>query len=402
MGAASSVAEPRAFPARMELPQEVVEIAATLEAAGHETWAVGGALRDALLGEGQSDVDLATAAPPEVVIRLFPHTVPVGIRHGTVGVLDRRRHLHEVTTFRRDVETDGRHAVVSFGASLDEDLARRDFTINAIAYHPIHHQWRDPFGGREDLDAGVVRAVGPPRDRFREDYLRILRAVRFAARFGFVIEPATWAAARESAEGLQGLSAERVREEWFKGLRTARDLAAFCRLWREVGAAAIWLPELAEAYPGADHAPARRDPVVLTALVCRDPATVLERLRASRAEITRAAAIAAGPRAPERPEPEPVRRWMAAVGAAADDLLLREHYHTGDVPAWEGLVADIRSRGEATDRSDLKVSGSDLIAAGCSPGPALGILLDRLMDAVLADPALNTRDRLMILVQTWR
>jgi hypothetical protein len=92
---------------------------------------------------------------------------------------------------------------------------------------------------------------------------------------------------------------------------------------------------------------------------------------------------------------------MAAVGAAADDLLLRERYHTGDVPAWEGLVADIRSRGEATDRSDLAVSGSDLIAAGCSPGPALGTLLDRLLDAVLADPALNTRDRLMTLVQTW-
>jgi len=386
----------------MELPAEVVEIAATLEAAGHETWAVGGALRDVLLGEGQSDVDLATAAPPEVVQRLFPHTVPVGIRHGTVGVLDRQRHLHEVTTFRRDVETDGRHAVVSFGASLEEDLARRDFTINAIAYHPLRHQWRDPFGGREDLRAGVVRAVGPASDRFREDYLRILRAIRFAARFGFVIEPATWAAAREHAGGLQWLSAERVRDEWFKGLRTARDLAGFCHLWREVGAAAIWLPELAGGYPGADHAPARRDPVVLTALTCRDPATVLERLRASRAEVARAAALAAGPRAPERPEPEAVRRWLAAVGAAADDLLLLERYHTADDPAWEGLVADIRSRGEATARSDLAVTGTDLLEAGWPAGPALGALLDRLLDAVLANPGLNTRDRLLALAQSWR
>ncbi|HEX9167011.1 MAG TPA: CCA tRNA nucleotidyltransferase [Gemmatimonadales bacterium] len=386
----------------MDLPAEVVEIAATLEAAGYETWAVGGALRDVLLGEGQSDVDLATAAAPEVVQRLFPHTVPVGIRHGTVGVLDRRRHLHEVTTFRRDVETDGRHAVVSFGASLDEDLARRDFTINAIAYHPIRQEWRDRFGGREDLQAGVVRAVGVARDRFREDYLRILRAIRFAARFGFVIEPETWVAAQENAGGLQWLSAERVRDEWFKGLRTARDLAAFCRLWREVGAAAIWLPELAGDFPGADHAPAWRDPVVLTALTCRDPATVLERLRASRAEVARAAALAAGPRAPERPEPEAVRRWLAAVGAAADDLLLLERYHTADDPGWEGLVADIRSRGEATARGDLAVTGTDLLEAGWPAGPALGALLDRLLDAVLADPALNTRDRLLALAESWR
>ena len=112
-----------------------------------------------------------------------------------------------------------------------------------------------------------MRSVGVARDRFREDYLRILRAVRFAARFGFVVEPETWAAARANAEGLRWLSAERVRDEWFKGLRTARDLAVFCRLWREVGAAEVWLPELVAGYPGADHAPSRRDPVVLTALV---------------------------------------------------------------------------------------------------------------------------------------
>lgn len=396
------MAEARPFPGRLELPPEVVEIAARLQAAGYETWAVGGALRDYLLGEGESDVDLATAAPPEVVQRLFPHTVPIGIEHGTVGVLDRRRHLHEVTTFRRDVETDGRHAVVSFGASLDEDLARRDFTINAIAYHPLTHEWRDPFGGRADLRAGVVRSVGTAADRFREDYLRILRAIRFAARFGFTIEPVTWAAARANADGLRWLSAERVREEWFKGLRTARDLAGFCRLWREAGAAGIWMPELAETYPGADHAPVRRDPVVLTALACRDPAVVLERLRASRAEIGRAAALAAGPRSPERPEPESVRRWLATVGPAADDLLLLERCHTGDVPAWEGLVTGIRERGEPTARGDLAVDGNDLIAAGCPPGPALGGVLDRLLDVVLSDPSLNTRDRLLTLVASWR
>src|SRR5688500_11342637 len=126
--------------------------------------------------------------------------------------------MHEVTTFRRDVKTDGRHAVVEFGASLDEDLARRDFTINAIAHHPIRHEWRDLFEGQSDLGRGVIRAVGDAERRFQEDYLRILRAIRFATRFGFVIDPATWAAARAHAEGLKYLSGERVRAEWFRSL----------------------------------------------------------------------------------------------------------------------------------------------------------------------------------------
>jgi tRNA nucleotidyltransferase (CCA-adding enzyme) len=196
------------------LPDEVLEIARTLESAGYEAWCVGGALRDALLGHPHSDYDFATSATPAQVMTLFRHTAPVGEKYGTVGVLDRRRVLHEVTTFRRDVTTDGRHAVVAYGVSLDEDLARRDFTINAIAYHPLRREWHDPFGGRSDLDRRIVRAVGDPTQRFREDYLRILRCLRFAARCGFAIEPATWAAAVEAGPGLAQLSAERVRDEW--------------------------------------------------------------------------------------------------------------------------------------------------------------------------------------------
>ncbi|MBC7840981.1 MAG: CCA tRNA nucleotidyltransferase, partial [Gemmatimonadaceae bacterium] len=141
-------------------PEAVVEIAARLEAAGHETWCVGGAVRDALLGQADLDWDLATAATPGEVKRLFHRTVPVGIEHGTIGVFGSDARLHEVTTFRADVETDGRHAVVKFGVSLDEDLARRDFTMNAIAWSPLRQELRDPFGGREDLHARRVRAVG--------------------------------------------------------------------------------------------------------------------------------------------------------------------------------------------------------------------------------------------------
>ena len=189
-------------------PSAVLEIALTLIRAGHESWFVGGAVRDALLGHTNLDWDIATSATPPEVQRLFRRTVPVGIDFGTVGVLDSAGVMHEVTTFRRDVQTDGRHAVVEFGASLDEDLARRDFTINAIAYRPESGELHDPFHGRTDLEKRVVRAVGVAEHRMREDRLRALRAIRFAARFGFAIEqrhverdPRLGPASRPSVDG---------------------------------------------------------------------------------------------------------------------------------------------------------------------------------------------------------
>jgi len=158
---------------RLHPPPTVLDIAHRLESEGFEAWCVGGAVRDALLGETHLDWDLTTSATPDDVRRVFGarRTIPVGIEFGTVGVLDRDGTMHEVTTFRRDVKTDGRHAVVEFGASLDEDLARRNFTINAIAYSPKRDELRDPFGGRRDLDGKVVRAVGDPDARMREDRL---------------------------------------------------------------------------------------------------------------------------------------------------------------------------------------------------------------------------------------
>ena len=277
------------FPERIPIPEEVTAIARRLEEAGHEAWCVGGAVRDTLLGDVQKDFDLATSATPEQVQALFPRTVAVGVKYGTVGVLDRDRVLHEVTTFRHDVRTDGRHAEVAYGVSLEEDLARRDFTVNAIAYHPLRAEWRDPFAGAEDLERRRLRAVGDPAARFREDYLRVLRALRFAARLEFVIDPATWEAAAAAADGLGQLSAERVRDEWVKGLATTRSLRRLISLWRKSGAAAVWLPELwsaeeLEAWTGPD-APTRRDPVVLTALCCHGPVAVLARLRMSNSDL---------------------------------------------------------------------------------------------------------------------
>lgn len=395
------MADVRAFPERLSLSPEVSEIAGTLEGAGHEVWVVGGALRDHLLGAEQGDLDLATSATPEQVQALFPRTVPVGIKYGTVGVLDRRRHLHEVTTFRRDVETDGRHAVVAFGVSLEDDLSRRDFTFNAIAYHPSRHEWADPHSGLADLRAGLVRAVGDPAARFREDYLRILRAIRFAARFGFEIEPDTWRAAVEAAPGLAGLSAERVREEWFKGLETAQSVPRLVELWHGVRAAATWMPDLRHPYPGSDPAPEPRDPVVLTMLACQDPAAALRRLRASNQDLGRAVAAGERPRAPDSLDPADVRRWMAAAGDAQEDLLLLERYRTGEPAAWEPVVRGIEERGEATSLRQLAVDGDDLIATGVPAGPALGRMLHRLLELVLTDPASNRRDTLLEKVRRW-
>jgi len=385
------------LPTRLALPAEVVEIAERLERAGFETWCVGGAIRDALLGGSREDVDLATAATPEQVQALFPKTIPVGLKFGTVGVLDRKRHLHEVTTFRRDVRTDGRHAVVEYGASIDEDLARRDFTINAIAYHPMRYEWRDPFAGAEDLGRRVVRAVGEAHARFREDYLRILRAIRFASRLDFDIDPVTWDAAREEAAGLGRLSAERVRDEWFRSLETGRSVRRVVDLWREVGAAAGWIPGLRAGYPIATDDPAPRDPVLLTIALVTDSAGVLERLKASSAEIQRGRRIdqALLPPAPGDVCPETVRRWLSAAEPAADDLATLHRWRTGAAPPWSDTVAQIRSRGDPLTRGDLAVTGDDLKAIGIPAGPAIGRVLGGLLDWVLEDPARNRRDQLL-------
>ena len=381
----------------LEVPAEVVGIAQKLEDAGHEAWCVGGALRDAILKDAQSDYDLATSATPDQVQQLFRRTVPVGIRFGTVGVLDRARRMHEVTTFRRDVETDGRHAVVQYGVSLEDDLARRDFTINALAYHPLRREWRDPFDGAADIDRGVVRAVGEPATRFREDYLRILRALRFAARFGFRIDEATWAAALEAAPGLQGLSAERVRDEWFKGLMSTRSVPEMVRLWRESGAAAIWLPELRDAT--IDVPRAERDVVLLTVLLTKSPVAVLRRLKTSGTEIARAQAVAVAPAEPRGRDEESVRRWLSAANAAADDALTLHRWRTGEPAPWAATAEKIRVRGDAVRREQLAVRGTDLIEAGIPAGPALGAVLGRLLERVLVVPALNTRERLLALAR---
>src|SRR5438105_3604308 len=382
------------FPRQLPIPQEVLTIAQRLETAGFETWCVGGAIRDNLLGVENHDFDLTTSAPPAEVQKVFKRTIPVGIEHGTVAVLDANKQPHEVTTFRKDIQTDGRHAVVEFGVSLMDDLARRDFTINAIAYHPIRHEWRDPFQGDQDLEKKLIRSVGDPNWRFQEDYLRILRALRFSARFEFRIHAKTLEAAKANAQGLAQLSAERVREEWFKGLKTAKKMSKLVTLWRDVGATRIWLPEMGATSvdPGAvDRLP--RDPVLVSAFLAKDPASLLTRLKCSTKDIERGRAIGLWrDKYPDATDPIAVRRWLAAVGQYADDLLA---LLPAPRAALTHAVARIRVANPPLTLKDLAVKGDDLIAAGVRAGPDVGDTLARLLEEVLEDPARNTKEYLL-------
>ena len=414
-------------------PATVVEIARTLTDAGFETWCVGGAVRDALLGLTNLDWDIATAALPTQVQKLFRRTVPVGIMFGTVGVLDRHGVMHEVTTFRRDVSTDGRHAVVEFGASLDEDLARRDFTVNAIAFDPIGRRLHDPFAGRADLASGIIRAVGDAEERMREDRLRALRAIRFAARFDFEFDPATWTAVVASAPYLGRLSPERVKQEIEKTLdQTERPSQAFSR-WREAGAFESVVPALAAvsdrslaaidclAKPGLRGRPGRRA-LRLAALFGDTDGNSAERaLRALRFSnqdtawvsglVQRWAQFGAALTsevvdADSVPPDASLRRLASRIGrlrvaafmrlAAAHWAVLPEATRpsASTVRALHRRLVRVAFH-DAIEAGDLAVDGDDLRAAGIPAGPALGRLLAMLLAEVIETPSLNERTQLL-------
>jgi tRNA nucleotidyltransferase (CCA-adding enzyme) len=409
-------------------PRAVLEIARTLVGAGHETWCVGGAVRDALLGIEHLDWDLATSARPEVVRKLFRRTIPVGIQFGTIGVLDGNGHMHEVTTFRRDVRTDGRHAEVEFGVSLDDDLARRDFTINAIAWDPIAERLHDPFDGQGDLDRAVVRAVGDPDARFQEDRLRALRAIRFAARFDFRIEPATWAGICRSAPHLGRLSAERVKQELEKTMEQVRRPSGALALWRDSGAFGTLVPPLSDvasryllatdalALPGPRTRPLRRSlriAALLCALDARSATRVLRDLKFSNLDVSTVGALVAtwrtlGPAITARlrsPEPIPdviLRQWAAqigrlrvsAFGRLASALWWGAETAGESAPersSWRRLyrrLLRIAFR-DPLEIADLAIDGDDLRRVGIPHGPMLGRVLHGLVAFVLEDPSRN-------------
>lgn len=404
---------------RMSAPAAVVGMVRRLEEAGYETWAVGGCVRDLLSGRPAGDWDLTTRARPKDVRRLFRRTVPIGVEHGTVGVISTDGTLYEVTTFRRDVETDGRHAVVAFADRLEDDLARRDFTINAIAWHPLRDEVCDPYGGRADLEAGVLRAVGTPSRRFAEDHLRVLRALRFAGLFGLTIEPSTWAALKRAALELRTLSAERIREELLKVLETDPRPSAVLEAYRESGALEVLYPELASlagrgpewsrALATVDSLPRGRALQRLAALLRPLPpeqgAALLVRLKLSNLQTDETAERAKAPPIPPADASDAqFRHWLSRVGAqrlaAVSRIELAEARagSSGRDPS-EFVAAWRRARRVLETRPPLRVGelaldGDDLIRLGLRPGPEFGRILTALLGWVLEDPARNRRESL--------
>ncbi|MDB4876240.1 MAG: hypothetical protein JWM41_2686 [Gemmatimonadetes bacterium] len=421
---------------RLHPPTAVLEIADRLEESGFEAWCVGGAVRDALLGHEHLDWDLATSATPVQVRELFGarRTIPVGVEFGTVGVLDRDGVMHEVTTFRRDVKTDGRHAEVEFGVSLEDDLARRDFTINAIAYSPRLVELRDPFGGQDDLVRKVVRAVGDPEARMREDRLRALRAIRFASRFGFAIDPPTYDAIASSAAFLGRLSPERVKQELDKTMEQVRRPSTALALWQSSGAFQTLIPKLHGlpraalsvpdylGVPGLRHRPARRTlryAGMLARLGAQEAGAVLTALRGSRQEIQTVVALidrwralgdemAAALTAAPPPTDAVVRRWVAAIGRLQVGAFMRLASAIWQAARAQGEPAPELSAVRAVyrrmqrsafrdiiDLGSLAVDGDDLRRAGIPPGPGLGKILQALLTAVIDDPGRNATDWLL-------
>lgn len=416
---------------RLDPPEGVKEIVARLERSGFETWCVGGAVRDALLGHPHLDWDFATAATPAQVMGVFKRTVPVGVEFGTVGVFDSANVMHEVTTFRRDVNTDGRHAVVEFGASLDDDLARRDFTVNAMAYHPKNEELRDPFDGQLDLKRGLIRAVGVAGERMQEDRLRALRGIRFASRFSFHIEPATWGAIKDSAPHMNRLSPERVQQELEKTMEQVERPSNALEWWREAGFLKALVPSVvgapAERFAALDFL-ARGDGALAKGATLNRlamlffgekesvAAAATKALRFSNADCAWIAALA-GARAElggvidtaiasGAPAAADVRRWVARVGR-----MRTESFFIMNAALWRartgsdvGLDALTRLAVEIAFRdpieiADLAVDGEDLQKAGIQNGPQMGKVLHALLARVIDDPALNTNATLLDLAK---
>jgi poly(A) polymerase/tRNA nucleotidyltransferase (CCA-adding enzyme) len=438
----------------IQVPADVERVVARLVAAGHEAFVVGGCVRDALRGVDPHDWDVATSATPEEIQQVFRHSLYLN-RFGTV-VVRQGDHEIEVTTYRVEADyADHRHPTsVAFTDSLHEDLSRRDFTMNAMAWRPGSPgkpgELVDPFGGQRDLEDRVVRAVGEPRERFAEDALRMLRAVRFATRLGFVIDRRTADAIHGSAELARTLSGERIQQEITKMLEAPRPADAF-RLLSDLGLLEVICPEL-EAAKGTpqdkavaqnvfEHSLATLDATPANDLVLRlaglfhdigKPATfadghfyqhefvgeakardILRRWRFDKETVTRVTHLIRNHMFWYQSEwtPSAVRRFIRKVGLENIPALfaLRKADNIGSgarsprmyalEALWERVQEQIRAA-SAFSLKDLAIDGNDVMAElGIPPGPRVGRILNDLFERVTDDPELNTRERLLQIVR---
>lgn len=434
---------------KIKLPEKVTHILDSLLAHGYEAYAVGGCIRDSLLGSGPKDWDITTSALPMQVKELFARTADTGLQHGTVTVLLGREGF-EVTTYRIDgAYTDGRHPdEVIFTPSLLEDLRRRDFTINAMAYNE-HQGLVDAFGGVRDLKAGIIRCVGDPMDRFKEDALRMLRAVRFAAQLNFTMEEHTKQAVRRLAVDLNRISAERIQAELVK--LAVSPHPEYIRILYELGISKVILPELDRMMETEQNHPhhcatvgehtiltmchTAPDKILRLAALFHDIAkplckttdeagidhfhghpqqsaqmaqNIFRRLKSDRNTMDRVCALVRWHDDNPQLSEEAVRRAVVKIGQEQypaifalkrADILAQSSYLRQEkldyVDQYEQMYLAMLEKGNCISLKQLAVTGRDMIALGIPPGKQVGTMLAMLLDQVIRDPEKNERTYLL-------
>ena len=396
---------------RAVVPAGVRSVLERLLASGHEAWLEGGGVRDLLLGQAPKDWDVATDALPEQVVKLFRKVIPTGIAHGTVTVLVPGGQV-EVTTFRAEsAYEDGRRpGSVEFHRDLVADLARRDFTINALAFDPVGARFRDPFGGQEDLARRCVRCVGMAAERFGEDGLRPLRAVRFATVLAFELDPETEAAIPGALGVFDKVALERRRDEFLK-LLLAPGVVRGLDLLRRTGLMERLLPELAsvgdpERHTRVDRAPAVLEVRLAALLVAVAEAEgALERLRLPSRTVETVRALLAHPLPPDASTwgDAELRRWLVRLGPERWELARSLAAASGADPDGEigRRLASIVAARPPLSAKELALNGADIMKAlGVGPSPVVGEATRFLLERVLERPDLNTPDQLRELLRT--
>ena len=440
---------------RINVPEKAKKVVNTIQAAGFEAYVVGGCVRDSILGRQPQDWDITTSAKPEQVKALFPRTIDTGLQHGTVTVMQDREGF-EVTTYRIDGEyEDSRHPKeVVFTPNLEEDLKRRDFTINAMAYNE-EKGLVDIFGGMEDIRLGRIRCVGRAEERFGEDALRMLRAIRFSAQLGYEIDEETKQGIRRLAPTLKNISAERIQTELVKMLVSPHP--DYLRTAYDMGVTKMFFPEFDRAMETEQHHPHHMysvgehilhslayvpaDKVLRLTMLLHDigkpdtlttdeqgithfynheslsaemAKTILRRLKFDNDTINMVYKLVMYHDYGNSVEPtlQIVRRAMNKIGEDAFPALFQVKY--ADMMAqsdylrdeklkrlenWKRLYTEICEKEQCVSLKTLAVTGSDLIAAGMKPGKELGEVLQKLLQLVLDDPSCNTKDKLLAAAQ---
>lgn len=385
----------------MKYPEYVDLVIERLESLGKEAFIVGGSVRDTVMSRVPNDYDVTTSALPEEILSCFSdmRTIPTGLKHGTVTVISGGYPI-EVTTYRVDGEYhDGRHPdSVSFTDSITEDLSRRDFTVNAMAYSK-KRGLVDPFGGREDLEKRVIKAVGDPRKRFSEDALRIMRAFRFSAQLDFSIDPKTLEGAYALASGLENIAAERIAAELLKLICAERPSYALLKMKEQRILSLVlrgYLPEDGEIIALDRICLSERAAlgVLLRGCETEKRRTILHALKLPSKLISNTMTVAERLSSPIGGSDREARRFIGECGELAEDILMAADALSLTDGEFIRRVRENLEKRYCTTQKDLAVNGGDLVKLGIK-GKAVGLTLEYLLDRVIEDPAKNDKEILL-------